>query len=132
MARDLYIVPKGLHMHHGSKFGNFHGMPLNDKEDIVSVLFTHDASRDEWERVRGVQVIGNENSSDPVHPDVANKLSEFGVVGSKVGDISKLDKILAFLRELFKMSVAPVNTVRGHTARDVRKIIKAARKHPLF
>lgn len=102
MARDLYIVPKGLHMHHGSKFSNFHAMPIGDGDyDIVSVLFTHDTSRDEWENVPGVQVIGNEYDSNPVSPAVISKLSEFGIT-------------------------------EKHTAKDVRKIVKAASKHPLF
>lgn len=102
--RDLYIVAKGLHLQHGAKFSNFHAITIGDgTEDLVSVLFHSDAMRDVWEAIPGVQVIGNEYDPSPISPAVTLKLAEFGVA-----------------------------LTDNHTAKSVRKIVRAKTGHPLI
>jgi hypothetical protein len=102
MARDLYIVPRGLHLHFGRLFSNFHALPLHSGlEEIVSVHFHSDASRDEWESMRDVVVIGNEHDGSTIDPTVALKLSVFGVTTTA-------------------------------KPKDVRRLIRSSTRHPLF
>lgn len=78
--RDIYVVPIGTHMMHGHLFSNFHAIPVGDgQNEIVSVLFGSEASRDTWEAVPGVRAVGNELDRGEIPEDVAATLSGLGV-----------------------------------------------------
>lgn len=99
-----YIAPLEVMHEHSELFSESHAFPLHDGRYIMGVFFRNSGAVSKWEEVEGVIPLPHPLSGRAISPEIAQALSDFGVlpsdttydVAEKMGKHHKLLRLASF------------------------------------